>query len=152
MSATVWTCALCSTCGDTFGVVQWVWYRDQRLSVGPKCVWWCWAARHLVDISKRSLTVLTRQPMAPHRSSSRSHSSTDSNQFIWPSRQRLLRNCFISEGQKTRNPQSEYWCSLLVNIWGQLGGWLVLCIFRAEFEWQNPFCGHREVAEPAKSW
>lgn len=56
---------------------------------------------YLVDISKRSLTELTLQPVAPHRSSSCSQSEADSNQFMWASRRRLLRNCFISGGGKS---------------------------------------------------
>lgn len=55
---------------------------------------------YLVDISKRSLTELTLQPPAPHLSSSCSQSEEDSNQFMWASRRRLLRNCFISGGRK----------------------------------------------------
>lgn len=55
---------------------------------------------YLVDISKRSLTELTLQPVAPHLSSSCSQSEADSYQFMWVSRRRLLRNCFISGGRK----------------------------------------------------
>lgn len=54
---------------------------------------------YLVDISKRSLTELTLHPEAPHLSSSCSQSETDSHQFMWESRGRLLRNCFISGGR-----------------------------------------------------
>lgn len=50
----------------------------------------------LVDISKRSLTELTLQPVAPALSSSCSQSAEHSNQFMFGSRRRLLRNCFIS--------------------------------------------------------
>lgn len=57
---------------------------------------------YLVDISKRSLTELTLQVVAPHRSSSCSQSEADSNQFMWASRRRLLRNCFISGGGKLK--------------------------------------------------
>lgn len=55
---------------------------------------------YLVDISKRSFTELTLHPLAPHLSSSCSQSEADSNQFMWVSRRRLLRNCFISGGRK----------------------------------------------------
>lgn len=51
---------------------------------------------YLFDISKRSLTELTLQLVVPQRSSSCSQSEADSNQFMWESRRRLLRNCFIS--------------------------------------------------------
>lgn len=54
---------------------------------------------YLVDISKRSLTEVTLHPEAPHLSSSCSQSETDSHQFMWESRGRLLRNCFISGGR-----------------------------------------------------
>lgn len=57
---------------------------------------------YLVDISKRSLTELTLQPVAPHRSSSCSQSEAESNQFMRASRRRLLRNCFISGGGKLK--------------------------------------------------
>lgn len=51
---------------------------------------------YLVDISKRSLTELTLQPVAPVLSSSCSQPNELSNQFMVGSRRRLLRNCFIS--------------------------------------------------------
>ncbi len=51
---------------------------------------------YLVDISKRSLTELTLQPLAPVLSSSCSHPIEHSNQVMLGSRRRLLRNCFIS--------------------------------------------------------
>lgn len=64
---------------------------------------------YLVDISKRSLTELTLQLVAPQRSSSCSQSEADSNQFMWASRRRLLRNCFISVGGKWL--KHSFWCS-----------------------------------------
>lgn len=51
---------------------------------------------YLVDISKRSLTELTLQPLAPVLSSSCSHPIEHSDQFMLGSRRLLLRNCFIS--------------------------------------------------------
>lgn len=72
---------------------------------------------YLVDISKRSLTELTLQPMAPHLSSSCSQSETDSYQFMWAFRRRLLRNCFISGGRKRfkRFMSCKYCCMVLTS-------------------------------------
>lgn len=55
---------------------------------------------YLVDISKRSLTELTLQPVAPVLSSSCSQPNELSNQFMVGSRRLLLRNCFISIDSK----------------------------------------------------
>lgn len=86
---------------------------------------WC-LDRHkfyLVDISKRSLTELTLHPEAPHLSSSCSQSETDSHQFMWESRGRLLRNCFISGGRVIqRRHVLHIWCQ---GVPEQLGSFLV---------------------------
>lgn len=58
---------------------------------------------YLVDISKRSLTELTLQPVAPVLSSSCSQPNELSNQFMVGSRRLLLRNCFISIDSKERH-------------------------------------------------
>lgn len=71
------------------------------------CVW-----IYLVDISKRSLTELTLQPVAPHLSSSCSQSVGVSNQFMWESRRRLLRNCFISEAGECIFVDAKVWHAL----------------------------------------
>lgn len=98
---------------------------EKKHKLNPCCCAYFTSLRlliYLVDISKRSLTELTLHPVAPHLSSSCSQSVADSNQFMWASRRRLLRNCFIS-GEETWfihiKPQcaNAFWCIRFWSHW-----------------------------------
>lgn len=94
---------------------------------------------YLVDISKRSLTELTRHPEAPHLSSSCSQSETDSHQFMWESRGRLLRNCFISGGRVIQRHH-------VLHIWVSGGAKAALQIFSVKTQEQVCNCCTRSKA------
>lgn len=88
---------------------------------------------YLVDISKRSLTELTLHPEAPHLSSSCSQSETDSHQFMWESRRRLLRNCFISGGRVIQRRH-------VLHIWVSGGARAALMLFGVKTQEQVRYC------------
>lgn len=88
---------------------------------------------YLVDISKRSLTELTLHPEAPHLSSSCSQSETDSHQFMWESRRRLLRNCFISGGRVIQRRH-------VLHIWVSGGARAALMLFGVKTQEQVHYC------------
>lgn len=96
---------------------------------------WCFDRHkfYLVDISKRSLTEVTLHPEAPHLSSSCSQSETDSHQFMWESRGRLLRNCFISGGRVIQRRH-------VLHIWVSGGARAALQLFGVKTQEQVRYC------------